>query len=333
MEGESSKISNQQPFIPEGEGELDSYPPESDRQPVAKLKRGYTPFIAGPPEDTNNTVYICMLVIGVGVLLPWNAVITAVDFSQYTYSFVENDIETYISAAFTTPCVLVLLFMLKMGSKISLTLRMIISFVVCACGIAALPFVAVFIPCNSCDYNREYMNHSTAGGQEDIPSSCWMSLAVTIVLCFITGTSANVLQLSAFGFASILPPVYTQALMAGNGIAGVTILVLSFITSIIYECAAVNETAASNFTLCEVNLQNKRSSAIIYFALGGSILIVCLFLYLWIIRQPFTQYHLIMLLLLIYHRLQKSMQKHRNHLLQALQTQFCIAIIRLFWKM
>ena len=27
-------------------------------------------------------------------------------------------------------------------------------------------------------------------------------------------------------------------------------------------------------------------------ALGGSILIVCLFLYLWIIRQPFTQYHL-----------------------------------------
>ena len=37
-----------------------------------------------------------MVVMGVGVLLPWNAVITAVDYYSATYSFVADDIETYV---------------------------------------------------------------------------------------------------------------------------------------------------------------------------------------------------------------------------------------------
>ena len=260
------------------------------RESPDALKRGFTAFDAGPPEDANNLVYVCMLVIGVGVLLPWNAVITAVDYYSATYSFVANNIETYISAAFTTPCVLVLFLMLRFGNSISITKRVVTTFILCTVGLVLLPVVAIAIPCDSCRYNADF--NSSEANPTDVQTSCYISLGVTIFLCFFVGMCANILQFSAFGFGSILPPVYTQALMAGNGIAGVVILILSILTSVVYQCNPQNTTGLANYTICTDQLANKRSSAYIYFALGGVILVICTILYLWIVRQPFTQYHM-----------------------------------------
>jgi len=242
-----------------------------------------------PPKDKGMGVYISMILIGVGCLLPWNAVITAVAYYSAVYSFVAANIETYISAAFTTPCVFVLVIMLKYGSKISPTKRIVGTLVFCAVGLALLPVVPLILSCDSCMYNQQ--SNRTAS-MDDVTGECWASLAVTLVLCFAVGLSANALQFSSYGLGGIFPAVYTQALMAGNGVAGVIILVLSIGTTAIYQCNPANTSGDSNYTVCEVELGNQRSSAYIYFALGGGILIVCLILCLWISRQPFAKYYM-----------------------------------------
>jgi hypothetical protein len=91
-----------------------------------------------------------MVVIGIGVLLPWNAVITAVDYYTATYSFVAENIETYITAAFTTPCILVLFLMLRFGNSVSITTRVVGTFIACTTGLVLLPVIAVTVPCDSC---------------------------------------------------------------------------------------------------------------------------------------------------------------------------------------
>ena len=46
------------------------------------------------------------------------------------------------------------------------------------------------------------------------------------------GIATAVLQSSIFGFASMFPPIYSQAIMAGNGVAGIIASVLRILTKV-----------------------------------------------------------------------------------------------------
>lgn len=105
--------------------------------------------------------------------------------------------------------------------------------------------------------------------------------------CFVVallGVSTNILQASLFGFAGQLPTLYTQALMAGNGIAGVLVCLLRMATKAETECKGADQ----NTTVTDAQI---RSSTIAYFASGGVILVVCCVCYVAVVNMQFTKYY------------------------------------------
>lgn len=89
-------------------------------------------------------------------------------------------------------------------------------------------------------------------------------------LVFIIGLGTAVLQSSLFGFASQFPPIFNQAMMAGQGIAGIVASVLRIIT--------------------KGSLDSKLTdSALLYFALVTVVMVACIVFYVSLLRMDFTK--------------------------------------------
>ena len=88
-------------------------------------------------------------------------------------------------------------------------------------------------------------------------SALWVGFALMCVISLVIGAFNAVAQTSVFGLAATLPDRYTGAVMVGNGVAGVLICVLRVI------CLAA---MPSDLLL----------SVIIYFAVSGVVLVVCM---------------------------------------------------------
>ena len=99
------------------------------------------------------------------------------------------------------------------------------------------------------------------------------SEAVILVSILGFGVCAGVLQSSLVGFSSLFPKVFNQALMTGQGVAGILAGILRISTK-----AAMPE--------------KQRESAILYFAIASAFMVLCTVSYLLLLRMPFTRYHL-----------------------------------------
>ena len=78
---------------------------------------------------------------------------------------------------------------------------------------------------------------------------------------------------SLFGFAAKMPPVYSQALMGGNGIAGVIVAVIRIVT----YAAMPSDT---------------EKSSMIYFMCSGGVVFLCILCFFILLRMPFTRYYI-----------------------------------------
>jgi hypothetical protein len=76
---------------------------------------------------------------------------------------------------------------------------------------------------------------------------------------------------------SVLPAVYSQGLMSGQGIAGI----IATVAEVIVKAAVPSTTPAS-----------QQTSALIYFLFSASTLVACIVTYVMLMRMPFTRYHL-----------------------------------------
>jgi hypothetical protein len=57
-------------------------------------------------------------------------------------------------------------------------------------------------------------------------------LALTVPSAALFGVMAAVLNAGCFGLVSSMPPLYAQALMTGQAVAGLAVSVASFVTKI-----------------------------------------------------------------------------------------------------
>ena len=100
-------------------------------------------------------------------------------------------------------------------------------------------------------------------------------LLVTVrvaVWVFLIGVSTSILQPSVFGFSSQLPPIFNQAIMAGQGVAGAGVSFMRL--------------ATKGF------VPNPKESALLFFSISCFVMIVCVFAYFALLKMEFTQYHL-----------------------------------------
>jgi equilibrative nucleoside transporter 1/2/3 len=144
------------------------------------------------------------VLLGVGVLLPWNIFISAPDYFSMLYG---PTVEFYFSIAYSYPNLLGLVLMLRIGHYLSFTQKMIPFFIVFILILIMVPILPLLMASDA-------------------------SLGLTMAFVVVTGIGSAVTQGGAFGFAGVLPSDFMQALMAGNGVSGVFICLLRIITKL-----------------------------------------------------------------------------------------------------
>lgn len=143
--------------------------------------------------------------LGVAVLFPWNALITANNFWTATFGD-SSDFEFYLSAVFNWPQWVTLLASTKFGPKLSFSSRIISTLIIYSITLIFIPAVCT-------------ININTTA-----------KMVLSLGAAFVTGLSASIQFGTILGLASVFPSKYVTAEMSGMGIGGVVIGVLAMIT-------------------------------------------------------------------------------------------------------
>ncbi|KAG8367421.1 hypothetical protein BUALT_Bualt16G0070100 [Buddleja alternifolia] len=161
---------------------------------------GIKDVITLEPTDHYKTAYILHFFLGAGNLLPWNALITAVDYFGYLYP--EKHVEKVFSVVYMTSSLIVLCVMLIWEccswQRISLRLRMSIGYSMFLISLMATPIM------------------HWARGDTSSSTSYYMVVA-SVLTC---GLADGVIGGSLIGTAAKLPKQYMQAVFVGTASSG-----------------------------------------------------------------------------------------------------------------
>ncbi|XP_005187741.1 equilibrative nucleoside transporter 4 [Musca domestica] len=200
------------------------------------------------PKDQKHMVYLAMLAAGIGFVLPYNSFIIAADYWQARFpgrSVALDMSMTYIVVAFGT-VLLNNVFLSLAPFRVRVMFGYIVSF-------TTLVFVAV------CEVAWHMFAANTA-------------YTVNLAAVSLVAIGCTVQQSSFYGFASMFPKRYTQAVMTGESLAG-------FLVS-------------SNRVGTKLLIQNDRVSTVIFFFTSTLYILFSYLLHLATINSPFVRYHM-----------------------------------------
>ncbi|CAK9139779.1 unnamed protein product [Ilex paraguariensis] len=209
------------------------------------------------PKDTYRLAYIIHFLLGAGNLLPWNALITAIDYFNNLYP--TKHIEKVFSVTYMGSSVSMLLLILIMswGRKMSFRVRMNLGFSLFVFSLMVSPII---------DWG--WRGDRSKGGS----SVAYGILVGAVVIC---GLADGLVGGSLIGSAGKLPKQYMQAVFAGTSSSGVLVCILRIITK-----ASLPHTP-----------QGLRTSAHFYFIISTIILISCLVCCNMLYKLPVMQQH------------------------------------------
>ncbi|XP_071095832.1 equilibrative nucleoside transporter 4-like [Haliotis cracherodii] len=184
--------------------------PKLKKRPVAS-RDGLT-----PPQDPCSSIYLGLVLAGAGFLLPYNSFITAVDYyqSRFPRTTIIFDMSlTYIIVAFISVCINNALVE-TLSLPVRITFGYLLSFVM-------LLIIAL------CDVWFQVFTQD-------------MAYTVTLGAVAIVAIGSTVQQSSFYGFTSMLPRRYTQAVMTGESAAGLLISINRILTKALLKDEKVN---------------------------------------------------------------------------------------------
>ncbi|CAD7081086.1 unnamed protein product [Hermetia illucens] len=202
----------------------------------------------GPPKDRKHIVYIALLTAGIGFVLPYNSFIIAADYWQARFpgrSVALDMSMTYIIVAFAT-VLLNNVFLSLAPFRMRIFFGYAISF-------TTLTFVAL------CEVAWHMFSKGTA-------------YSASLAAVSLVAIGCTVQQSSFYGFASMLPKQYTQAVMAGESLAG-------FLVS-------------SNRVVTKLIIKSDRVSTVIFFLASTVYIAFSYVLHSITIHSPFVRYHM-----------------------------------------
>ncbi|XP_055301920.1 equilibrative nucleoside transporter 4 [Sitodiplosis mosellana] len=201
-----------------------------------------------PPQDRNGILYIALIAAGIGFVLPYNSFIMASDYWQERFpghSVALDMSMTYIIVAFAT----VLLNNLFL-SFFSFKVRIIFGYAV---SLSTLVFVAL------CEVAFHMFSAQTA-------------YSVNLVAVSLTAIGCTIQQSSFYGFASMFPKKYTQAVMAGESLAGLLV--------------------ASTRISIKLVISSDEVSTVVFFLTSTIYIAFSYVLHSTTIHSPFVRYHM-----------------------------------------
>lgn len=188
----STKAAPVETFIPD-------YGSEQANADAAEYERDERMFLT--PADEYNRAYISFALLGAGVLLPWNSILSSIPY--WTSQYGDPDMIQYFSIAYQSANLIGLAIVVLYGDLVSFRARIMPGFAMYVVLVALLPWVSNKI----------------------------LGTAITAVLGFVD----SIVQGSIFGFAGLFNPRYVTALMAGQGIAGVLVTGVTAICKVSFD--------------------------------------------------------------------------------------------------
>ncbi|KAM7263637.1 hypothetical protein ACFE04_001320 [Oxalis oulophora] len=211
------------------------------------------------PRDTYKIAYIIHFFLGAGNLLPWNALITAVDYFGYLYP--NRHVEKVFSVSYMGSSVLILIIVVSFGgwSKfLSFRLRMNLGFSMFFLSLIVQPTI---------DWTWGDIRNC-----KDCQEKAYFLTVASVVIC---GLADGLIGGSLIGSAGKLPKRYMQAVFAGTASSGVLVCLLRIITK-----ASLPQTP-----------QGLRTSAHFYFIVSSTILLCCILCCNLLYKLPVMQQH------------------------------------------
>ncbi|OXU25295.1 hypothetical protein TSAR_006457 [Trichomalopsis sarcophagae] len=203
-----------------------------------------------PPVDKYNLIYLSLILAGAGFLLPYNSFIIAVDYFQARYpgtTVIFDMSVVYITMAFFAVLVNnVLVETLSLGTRI--TFGYLVSFL-------TLNFIVI------CEIWWEVVGVAT-------------SYTINLVAVAIVSLGCTVQQSSFYGYTSMLPSRYTQAVMAGESAAGFSVSINRILTKSLIE--------------------DERGNTSLFFVVSIITIVVCFVVQQIIYKTEFVQYYISM---------------------------------------
>ncbi|XP_047472224.1 equilibrative nucleoside transporter 4-like [Penaeus chinensis] len=202
-----------------------------------------------PPEDPWHLIYIALVLAGVGFLLPYNSFTIAVDYfkQRYPESTIVFDISiVYIFVAFGA----VLLNNLFV-ELVPLNIRIIFGYIVSLLMLIFVSFFEIWWP----DTFPEHVSYK-----------------ITLFSVSVVAFGCTVQQSSFYGYTSMLPKRYTQAVMTGESTAGLII--------------------SGNRILTKLLLDDQRTNTLIFFVVSIAFVFLCLITHIAVQKTTFIQFYL-----------------------------------------
>ncbi|KAL4564006.1 hypothetical protein LXL04_028055 [Taraxacum kok-saghyz] len=206
-------------------------------------------------KDTYKLAYMIHFLLGAGNLLPWNALITAIDYFAYLYP--EKHIGKVFSVAYMSSSLLVLVVMIiwsDFSRNVSFRVRVNFGFTVFVVSLMVSPII---------DWGWCSLEKSNV---------TFYVVVVCVVMC---GLADGLIGGSLIGSAGKLPKEYMQAIFAGTASSGILVSLLRIITK-----ASLPH-----------NPQGLRTSAHFYFIVATVILMVCIVCCTLLYKLPCMEHH------------------------------------------
>lgn len=149
---------------------------------------------------------LCCMLIGTGVMLPWNAFLTAYDFFVHIYA--GFPFEFALGCFYNAAGSLVLFACIFLGKYLgSLGQRLAVAFTLDFLMLGLVPVLAIFV-------------------EESL--SVWLVLSATAVTGAVTAVSFG----ASISLAALFGPKSIAACMAGNGVSGLVVSVIRIVTKV-----------------------------------------------------------------------------------------------------
>ncbi|KAI3803000.1 hypothetical protein L1987_31148 [Smallanthus sonchifolius] len=161
------------------------------------------------PKDTYKIAYIIHFILGAGNLLPWNALITAIDYFVQLYP--DKHVEKVFSVAYMSSTLLILTVMINWSNfsrLVSFQVRMNIGFTMFVVSLMVSPTIDW-----ACWHEKS--------------TSAFYVVVASVVIC---GLADGLIGGSLIGSAGKLPKEYMQAVFAGTASSGILVSFLRIIT-------------------------------------------------------------------------------------------------------
>ncbi|XP_072756866.1 equilibrative nucleoside transporter 4 [Anoplolepis gracilipes] len=211
-----------------------------------KFSNGFTHL--SPPVDKCNFIYMALILGGIGFLLPYNSFIIAVDYFQARYPgttvIFDMSVVYIIMAFFAVFANNILVETLSLNTRI--TFGYLVSFV-------TLNFVVI------CEIWWELFGVAT-------------SYTINLVAVAIVSLGCTVQQSSFYGYTSMLPSRYTQAVMTGESVAGFWVSINRIITKSL--------------------LNDERGNTSMFFVLSNMTILLCFVLHQVVRKTDFVQFYI-----------------------------------------